>query len=81
MEPSPSRMAEIGNLVKENNVPVIYYQQGASSSIAQTVATETGTDTAVLYDLEVLSEELLENELGYLEAMRHNLESLLVSVN
>ncbi|WP_078392801.1 metal ABC transporter solute-binding protein, Zn/Mn family [Shouchella patagoniensis] len=80
VEPSPSRMAEIGELVKENDVPVIYYQQGASSSIAQTVATETGTETAVLYDLEVLSEELIANDLGYLEAMRHNLEALQTSI-
>lgn len=81
VEPSPSRIAEIGELVLEHNVPVIYYQQGASSSIAQTVANETGTETAVLYDLEVLSEELLANDLGYLEAMRHNLEALQVSIN
>lgn len=81
VEPSPSRIAEIGHLVEENNVPVIYYQQGASSSIAQTVASETGTDTAVLYDLEVLSDELLENNLGYIEAMRHNLKALQLSVH
>ncbi|WDF02229.1 metal ABC transporter solute-binding protein, Zn/Mn family [Shouchella hunanensis] len=80
VEPSPSRMSEIADLVQDHGVPVIYYQQGASSAIAQTVATETGTDTAVLYDLEVLSEELLENDLGYIEAMRHNLESLQISI-
>jgi zinc transport system substrate-binding protein len=81
VEPSPSRIAEIGELVQEHNVPVIYYQQRASSSIAQTVANETGTETAVLYDLEVLSEELLANDLGYLEAIRHNLEALQASIN
>ncbi|AIQ46528.1 Mn2+/Zn2+ ABC transporter substrate-binding protein [Paenibacillus sp. FSL R7-0273] len=81
VEPSPSRIAEISELVHKHNVPVIYYQQGASSSIAQTVATETGTETAVLYDLEVLSEELLANDLGYLEAMRHNLEALQASIH
>lgn len=80
VEPSPSRIAEIGDLVQEYNVPVIYYQQGANSAIAQTVATETGTETAALYDLEVLSEELIEEDLGYLEAMRHNLEALRISV-
>ncbi|MEK5058473.1 Mn2+/Zn2+ ABC transporter substrate-binding protein [Paenibacillus sp. FSL H7-0326] len=80
VEPSPSRIAEIADLVQEYNVPVIYYQQGASSSIAQTVAAETGTETAVLYDLEVLSEELIENDLGYLEAMRHNLKALQASI-
>lgn len=81
VEPSPSRIAEIGELVKEKEVPVIYFQQGANSSIAQTVANETETETAVLYDLEVLSEELKAEDLGYIEAMRHNLESLQISVN
>ncbi|WP_440897490.1 metal ABC transporter solute-binding protein, Zn/Mn family [Amphibacillus sp. Q70] len=80
VEPSPSRIAEIGDLVQEYDVPVIYYQQGANSAIAQTVATETGTETAALYDLEVLSEELIEEDLSYLEAMRHNLEALQISI-
>ncbi|MEC6747934.1 zinc ABC transporter substrate-binding protein [Marinilactibacillus sp. XAAS-LB27] len=81
VEPSPARIAEIGDLVQENNVPVIYYQQGAKSSIAQTVATETGTETAVLHDLESLSEELQSEDLGYIDAMRENIESLKLSIN
>lgn len=80
VEPSPSRMAEIGTLVKEHNVPVIYYQHGANSAIAKTVANETGTKTVVLYDLEVLSKELKEKDLGYLDAMRENLKALQLSV-
>jgi len=80
VEPSPSRIAEIGNLVKEYKVPVIYYQQGANSAIAETVAAETGTETAVLYDLEVLSEELQAEDLGYLDAMRENLKALQLSI-
>lgn len=80
VEPSPSRIAEIGELVKEYGVPVIYYQQGANSAIAKTVANETGTKTAILYDLEVLSKELQEKDLGYVEAMRENLKSLQLSV-
>lgn len=80
VEPSPSRIAEIGKLVEEYGVPVIYFQQGANSAIAETLAAETGTETAVLYDLEILSEELQAEDLGYLEAMRENLDSLLLSV-
>lgn len=80
VEPSPARIAEIGNLVKEYKVPVIYYQQGANSAIAETVATETGTETAILYDLEVLSKELEEKDLGYVDAMRENLKSLQLSI-
>lgn len=81
VEPSPSRIAEINQLVEEHDVPVIYYQQGANSAIAQTVANETGTETAVLHDLETLSEELQAEDAGYIEAMRDNLEALKRSIN
>lgn len=80
VEPSPSRIAEINRIVEDTGVPVIFYQQGADSSIAQTVANETGTETAVLHDLETLSEELQANDLGYIEAMRENLEALQQSI-
>lgn len=80
VEPSPSRIAEIGTLVEEYEVPVIYYQQGSDSSIAQTIASETGTETAVLHDLESLSEELQAENLGYIEAMEQNIESLKLSI-
>ncbi|MCE4048686.1 metal ABC transporter solute-binding protein, Zn/Mn family [Bacillus sp. Au-Bac7] len=80
VEPSASRIAEIRDLVKENDVPVIYYQQGANSAIAETVAAETGTKTASLYDLEVLSKELQDKKLGYVAAMRENLKALQLSI-
>lgn len=81
VEPSPSRIVEIGKLVTEYDVPVIYYQQGASSAIAETVAAETGTETAFLYDLEVLFEELKAEDLKYLDAMRENLKALQLSIH
>ncbi|WP_423188538.1 metal ABC transporter solute-binding protein, Zn/Mn family [Alkalibacterium sp. f15] len=81
VEPSPARIAEIGKLVEANNVPVIYYQQGGNSAIAQTVANETDTETAILHDLEILSGELRGKDLGYLDAMRENLKALKLSIN
>ncbi|MDX8046509.1 zinc ABC transporter substrate-binding protein [Gracilibacillus sp. S3-1-1] len=80
VEPSPSRIAEIGDLVGEYDVPVIYFQKGSNSAIAETIANETGTETAVLYDLESVSQELADEGLDYLGAMRKNLEALQLSV-
>jgi len=80
VEPNPARIAEINELVNEYDVPVIYYQEGASSAIAEMIANETGTETAVLYDLERLSTNLQEEGLGYIDAMRMNLESLRKSI-
>lgn len=81
VEPSPSRLVEVGSLVEEHDVPVIYYQDGSDSGVAQTVADETDTEIAVLYDLEILSSEIEEQGLGYIEAMRQNLEQLKLSIN
>lgn len=80
VEPSPSRITEIGEVVNEYNVPVIYFQQGADSSIAQTVAEGTGTETTSLYDLEILTEDLQEQGLGYIEVMQENLNQLKKSI-
>lgn len=80
VEPSPSRIAEIAELVKEYNLSVIYYQQGASSSIAQAVAQETGTEVEVLYDLEGITQEMQDEGIDYLTLMRKNLEALKRSI-
>ena len=80
VEPSPARIAEVGDLVEEYQVPVIYYQEGADSSAAQTVADETGTDIAELYDLEILSDEMQAENLSYLDVMERNLEQLKLSI-
>ncbi|OJF95502.1 metal ABC transporter solute-binding protein, Zn/Mn family [Alkalibacterium sp. 20] len=80
VEVSPSRIAEINHLVEDYDIPVIYYQEGANSAIAETVANETGTEIAELYSLELLPEDLQDNEQGYIEAMTRNLEALEKSI-
>jgi len=79
VEPDPQQLADIVDFVNTQNIPVIYYQSGENSAIAETIADETGTDIAVLYDLE--SEPVdLSGENVYLEAMYENLEQLQLSV-
>lgn len=79
VEISPSRIAEINHLVEDYDIPVIYYQEGSNSSIAETVANETGTEIAELYSLAFLPEDI-EDEGGYIEAMTRNLEALQKSI-
>lgn len=75
-EASAQRMAEVTELVKEEEVPVIYYNSTASSDLAQTVADETAIETEVLYSLESVEDEELHSAEGYLSLMRENLENL-----
>ncbi|SFB96546.1 zinc transport system substrate-binding protein [Alkalibacterium subtropicum] len=80
VEVSPSRIAEINQLVEEYDIPVIYFQEGANSAIAETVANETGAEVAELYSLESLPEAVEDDGQGYIEAMRRNLEALKMSI-
>lgn len=79
VEPSPSRIAEINTLVEAFDLPVIYYQNGANSAIAQTVATETSTTVIALYDFETLP-ETVDKDISYYQLMLDNLEALKHSI-
>lgn len=76
VEPSPQDLIEIIEFINEQEVSVIFYQSGAETSIAETLANETNTEIAVLYDLENQPEDFSVTENFYLEAMYHNLEQL-----
>lgn len=75
-EVSPSKMAEIGTFIKENEVKAIYYQDSANSKIAETLASETDVDLEVLSALEGITESDQEQGIDYLYVMKENLEAL-----
>lgn len=81
VEPNPKQLSEIVNLIKEQEVPVIYYQSGGTSAVAETIARETDKDIAVLYDLERAPLDENGNPLSYIESMYLNLEQLEKSIN
>ena len=80
IETSPQALSKIINFVNEQNVRVIYYQSGDQSATAEAIAKETGTEIAVLYDLESKPTDLDGEENLYLEAMAQNLEQLKKSI-
>lgn len=80
VEPNPQALTNIVNFVKDNNVPIIYYQSGESSSTAEAIANETDTEIAVLYDLESKPVDGDFEENAYIEVMYHNLEELQKSI-
>ena len=69
-EPSPARIAEVADLVRERGVTTIYYETLVDPSVAETLASETGATTAILDPLE----GLLEGSTGnYVTVMQANL--------
>jgi zinc transport system substrate-binding protein len=70
-EPSPQRIAEISDLVRDNDVTTIFVERLLSVDPAETIARETGTSVATLDPLESEPEEG-----DYIGAMRENLTQL-----
>lgn len=75
-EPSPARMAELIDLIKDHDINVIFFESLVDPKIAQTIAGETGASTDVLNTLEGLTPADIEQNRTYLSIMRDNLEAL-----
>lgn len=75
-EPTPTKMKEIIEFVKKNNVKVIFFESLASPKVAEVIAKETGATTDMLNPIEGLTEEDIAAGKDYLSIMQDNLEAL-----
>ncbi|MGF2144625.1 metal ABC transporter substrate-binding protein [Vagococcus fluvialis] len=79
-EPTPKELKGIQDLVKKENINVIYTESSASEKIAKTIADATGAELAVLNPMESVSKKDRENGADYLSIMAENLEALKLSI-
>jgi zinc transport system substrate-binding protein len=78
-EPSPARLREIGEVVRDHGVRTIYSETLVSPKVAQTLAADLGVGTATLDPLEGLADDAPANgssEADYESVMRANLAAL-----
>lgn len=75
-EPSPARMTEVIQFVKEHQVSVIFFEEMVSPKVAKTIAEAAGCTTDVLNPLEGISEEDMMAGEDYFSVMEKNLEAL-----
>ena len=73
-EPSAAQLAAISDEVEEEGVTTIFTERLVSPAVAETVARQTGAETAVLDPLEGLSDETSQET--YLTIMDANLDAL-----
>ncbi|MCD8082978.1 MAG: metal ABC transporter substrate-binding protein [Clostridiales bacterium] len=75
-EPSPAKMAEIIDFVRDNEISAIFFEESGSSKTAEAIAAETGVETLVLNTLEGISDEDQRAGRDYFSVMKDNLASL-----
>jgi len=71
-EPSPARLREVGDVVRDNGVTTLFFETLTSPKVTQTLADDLGVDAAVLDPLEGLSDDATD----YRGVMETNLEAL-----
>ncbi len=75
-EPDPRRLAELTDLVRRRNATTIFYETLVSPEVAETLARQTGTKTAVLNPLEGLTTDQVDKGASYVSVMDENLTAL-----
>lgn len=73
-EPSPAAQAEIADTVEAEGVTTIFTEELVSPAVAESIADETGAQTAILSPIEGLSDDTSDED--YLSLMRANLAAL-----
>ena len=78
-EPDAKTMSEIVNLVKEDHITTVFYEELVSPKVAKQIANETGAKAEVLSPIEGLSDEDIQAGENYFTKMYSNLEKLKVA--
>ncbi|HZY26895.1 MAG TPA: metal ABC transporter substrate-binding protein [Jiangellaceae bacterium] len=73
-EPSPARLAEVGEVIADEAVTTVFYERLVSPKVAETLADDLGVVTAVLDPIEGLTDETEDED--YFTLMRANLGAL-----
>jgi len=80
-EPSSQKLAEIADLVKREDIKIVFFESLVSPKLSQTIAQETGAQTMVLDPIEGLTKEDLNAGKNYLTVMKDNLHALQIALS
>lgn len=75
-EPSQKELTEIVELAKEKNIEYVIFEQNSSDRVSTIIKEHLGADALYLHNLEVLTDEDIENNEDYLSLMHGNLKVL-----
>ncbi|WP_280768367.1 metal ABC transporter solute-binding protein, Zn/Mn family [Salipaludibacillus daqingensis] len=75
-EPSIQQIQDVISHMEDNDINYVMFEQNIPTNIAETVREEVGAEELWLHNLEVLTEEDIENNEDYFSLMRQNIETL-----
>ena len=73
-EPTPAGLAALQQLIRDDGITTVFGERLASPALTESLADDTGVDTAVLDPIEGLTDETSDDD--YLSLMHQNLTAL-----
>jgi len=80
-EPSVSKIAEVIDFIKQNNIPCIYYEELSDPKVAKTIAKETGAECLLFSTAHNVTKSEFDGGKTFLDIMYENLENLKKGLN
>lgn len=80
-EASSATMSYLIDIVKKENIPVVFYIEFSAKTIADKIADATGTKTSLLHSCHNISKEDLQNNVTYVDLMTKNYKNLSEAIN
>lgn len=80
-EPSPAKLAEITKVVKNKGIKHIFFETTIPTTLAETIAKETGAETLTFNPIASPTKKELDEGDNYFSLMRENLEKLRTALN
>lgn len=75
-EPSPKDILEMIKQIKEKNIKYIFTEEALPPDMAALIASQTDTETLMLYTIEHITKEEFDKQISYQDFMYKNLENL-----
>ncbi|AOZ91482.1 metal ABC transporter solute-binding protein, Zn/Mn family [Paenibacillus crassostreae] len=79
-EPRAQDIINLANLVQEEGIKYIFFEELVSDRLAKTLAAEADVDTMVLNPVEGLTKEQQQNNENYFTLMEKNLQNLIIAL-
>lgn len=75
-EPSVKKIGDVISYIKENGIPVVFYEELATPKVANSIAGETGSKTLLFSTVHNVTKDEFQQGVTYLDVMGQNLKNL-----
>lgn len=80
-EPSVATITSIIQKINEDKLPVVFYAELSSHTVADSIAAQTGAKTLLFSTAHNVSKDELNSGITFIDIMRQNLENLKIALN